>query len=93
MFEFVGLEHSSKNTMILAVKRAGGGVDRRNRALGEIAVLKSFYGITSQHLETLLAATAPIGIGVPATVPDWAGDSNPVDTTPVTGSCGSRRSD
>ena len=93
VFEFVGLEHSSKNKMILAVKRAGGGVDRRNRALGEIAVLKSFYGITSQHLETLLAATAPIGIGVPATVPDWAGDSNPVDTTPVTGSCGSRRSD
>jgi Methyltransferase domain len=54
VFEFVGLEETSKNKMILAVKRGVSTPDQRDRALGEIAALKAFYGITSQHLETLL---------------------------------------
>ena len=56
VFEFVALEHTSKNKMILAV--------RRERALDRAAVqaqireIKSFYGIREHCLETLLAAGA-----------------------------------
>jgi hypothetical protein len=57
VFEFIGLEETSKNKMILAVKRAAAKPDQRERAQGEIAALKAFYGITSQHLETLLSAS------------------------------------
>jgi 2-polyprenyl-3-methyl-5-hydroxy-6-metoxy-1,4-benzoquinol methylase len=57
VFEFIGLEETSKNKMILAVKRSTSKPDQRDRAQGEIAALKAFYGITSQHLETLLSAS------------------------------------
>jgi len=54
VFEFVSLEHTSKNKMILAVRRER-DVDRA--ALdAEIAVLASFYGVREQRLQTLLAA-------------------------------------
>ena len=54
VFEFVSLEHTSKNKMILARRRdATAGDDARARA--ELAELKSFYGIRSQTLESLLA--------------------------------------
>jgi hypothetical protein len=55
VFEFVGLEETSKNKMILAVKRAAARPDQRDRAQGDIAALKAFYRITSQHLEALLS--------------------------------------
>jgi SAM-dependent methyltransferase len=52
VFEFVTSEHTRKNTMIAAVRRAGAG--RAAEALGEYEALKSFYGIESQRLECLL---------------------------------------
>ena len=66
VFEFVSLEHTSKNKMILA-KRRGEGAGHEARARSELADLKSFYGIREQCLETLLesrgaprrASTAP----------------------------------
>ena len=56
VFEFVALEHTRKNKMILAVKRA---TPRNNdAALAQIQVLKQFFGVREQCLETLLG-TAP----------------------------------
>ncbi|HGY9624633.1 SAM-dependent methyltransferase [Pseudomonas juntendi] len=52
VFEFISLEHTNKNKMILAVKRRQ-PVD--NRALLEkIGQLKAFYGVQEHCLETLL---------------------------------------
>jgi hypothetical protein len=54
IFEFIGLEHTSKNKMILAQKRRKA---KDNQAvLQQIAALKAFYGITEHCLETLLQA-------------------------------------
>ena len=63
VFEFVALEHTSKNKMILAVRRPGPqdtpqAVRRRAEALAQIAELKRFYGIREHCLETLLAEPA-----------------------------------
>ena len=53
VFEFVSLEHTSKNKMILAVRRgcAGAGATKLLRQIGDI---KAFYGIREHCLETLL---------------------------------------
>ncbi|GGQ06119.1 class I SAM-dependent methyltransferase [Shewanella litoralis] len=52
VFEFISLEHTSKNKMILAQKRKQ---PRDNSAiLQQIADIKAFYGIKEQCLETLL---------------------------------------
>ena len=54
VFEFVSLEHTNKNKMILAVKRA---VPRpTDEQWQQIRELKGFYGIREQCLETLLVA-------------------------------------
>jgi len=61
VFEFVALEHTNKNKMILARRKAGADA-QAERARAEVADLKSFYGIREQCLETLLqrrAAAAP----------------------------------
>ena len=60
VFEFVALEHTSKNKMILAVRRQGRqdtpqAERRRADVLAQIAELKRFYGIREHCLETLLA--------------------------------------
>jgi SAM-dependent methyltransferase len=52
VFEFVSLEHTSKNKMILATRRSGAG--DAVRALGQVRDIKDFYGIREQCLETLL---------------------------------------
>jgi SAM-dependent methyltransferase len=52
VFEFVSLEHTSKNKMILGVKRAQS--IRPESVLAQIRELKAFYGIRDQCLETLL---------------------------------------
>ncbi|MDD8058248.1 class I SAM-dependent methyltransferase [Shewanella metallivivens] len=53
VFEFISLEHTSKNKMILAQKRKQ---PRDNSAiLKQIADIKAFYGIKEQCLETLLS--------------------------------------
>ena len=52
VFEFISLEHTSKNKMILAQKR---GATRDNQQiLQQIAAIKSFYGIQEHCLEALL---------------------------------------
>jgi hypothetical protein len=52
VFEFISLEHTSKNKMILAQKRK---TPRDNsEILQQIVDIKAFYGITAQCLETLL---------------------------------------
>ncbi len=57
VFEFVALEHTSKNKMILAVKRPQPlSAARRAELLAQIAEVKAFYGLREQCLETLLAA-------------------------------------
>ncbi len=55
VFEFVSLEHTSKNKMILAVRRERHV--QRVALLRQIADIKAFYGVREQCLETLLAAT------------------------------------
>ena len=57
VFEFVALEHTSKNKMILARRKAGADT-QAERARAEVADLKSFYGIREQCLETLLQRRA-----------------------------------
>lgn len=54
VFEFVALEHTSKNKMILAVKKAKSAA-KRQEILDQIAQIKQFYGIQEHCLETLLA--------------------------------------
>ncbi len=54
IFEFVSLEHTSKNKMILGVK--GSGPVKQAELLGQIREIKEFYGIREHCLETLLMA-------------------------------------
>lgn len=61
VFEFVALEHTSKNKMILAVRRADdapGEARRRGEALRQIEEIKAFYGLREHCLEQLLQADA-----------------------------------
>lgn len=58
VFEFISLEHTNKNKMILAVKRASTGSPAT--VLAQIAEIKQFYGIKEQCLESLLKADALI---------------------------------
>lgn len=52
VFEFISLEHTSKNKMILATKRKQ--TRDNSDVLQQIAELKAFYGIKQQCLERLL---------------------------------------
>jgi SAM-dependent methyltransferase len=54
VFEFVSTEHTQKNTMIAATRRASDAEGERERALREYRELKEFYGIREQRLERLL---------------------------------------
>jgi hypothetical protein len=54
VFEFISLEHTNKNKMILAVKRAR--AKAADEAVAQVRDLKAFYGIQAQCLETLLKA-------------------------------------
>ena len=56
VFEFISLEHTNKNKMILAVKRAA--APDATALLEKIQALKAFYAIESHTLETLLRADA-----------------------------------
>jgi SAM-dependent methyltransferase len=57
VFEFVALEHTSKNKMILATRRESHS-GRRAERLAQVAELKAFYGLREQCLESLLGADA-----------------------------------
>ena len=54
VFEFIALEHTSKNKMILAVKRPRPAAGRREAALRQVAEIKAFYGVREHALESLL---------------------------------------
>ena len=54
MFEFISLDHTNKNKMILAVKRAEPVAPAQ--LLQKIEELKAFYHISEHCLETLLRA-------------------------------------
>jgi SAM-dependent methyltransferase len=54
VFEFISLEHTNKNKMILAVKRAE--PQDPTQLLAKIGELKAFYHISEHCLETLLRA-------------------------------------
>jgi SAM-dependent methyltransferase len=54
VFEFISLEHTNKNKMILAVKRTQARSSDEVRA--QIRDVKAFYGIQAQCLEQLLQA-------------------------------------
>src|SRR5687767_9260951 len=58
VFEFVSSEHTRKNTMIAAIRRAAAW--DRGAALAEYRALKEFYGIREQRLEKLLCDYAPL---------------------------------
>ncbi len=58
VFEFVSLEHTAKNKMILAVKRPQAAAP--DTVLAQVRELKGFYGIREQCLETLLRSDALI---------------------------------
>lgn len=54
IFEFVPIEHTPKNNMIVAI-RQDKKRDHRLALQGRIDALKAFYGIAEQRLENLLA--------------------------------------
>ncbi len=54
VFEFISLEHTNKNKMILAVKRRQ--LADSTALLEKIGQLKAFYGVQEHCLETLLRA-------------------------------------
>lgn len=54
VFEFIALEHTSKNKMIMAVKRQHPA--KNTELLAQIQALKTFYCIQEQCLESLLQA-------------------------------------
>lgn len=65
VFEFISLEHTSKNKMILAQKRKKS--TDNSQVLQQIAALKAFYGIKQHTLETLLANAAAEAVGTVGT--------------------------
>lgn len=58
VFEFVSLEHTSKNKMILAVKNKQ--KYNKEALLSQVAEIKRFYGIDQHYLERLLNITHEI---------------------------------
>jgi len=57
VFEFVSPEHTSKNKMVLAVRRAQPLSDAQQQVLhDQVQALKAFYGVTQHALETMLDA-------------------------------------
>lgn len=59
VFEFVTLEHTRKNKMILAVKRAQPlAAAARNDVLAQVDELKRYFGVREHCLQTLLQAEA-----------------------------------
>jgi hypothetical protein len=59
VFEFISLEHTNKNKMILAVKRTSPTAP--TELLAKIQDLKTFYNINEHCLETLLQADGLLG--------------------------------
>jgi len=66
VFEFIGGEHTAKNTMITAVKRDK-EVNNVPHLESRLADFLEFYGVKEQHLATLLGVDLPWGGGEAAT--------------------------
>jgi SAM-dependent methyltransferase len=62
VFEFVSTEHTRKNTIIAATRRASDAEGERERALREYRELKEFYGIREQRLERLLCENSSLAV-------------------------------
>jgi SAM-dependent methyltransferase len=65
VFEFISPEHTSKNKMVLAVRRAQPLPESQRQALlAQVQALKAHYGVERQALESLLAGepAEPAGI-------------------------------
>ncbi len=77
VFEFVALEHTAKNKMILAVRRTT-PVRTSARAWHDIDALKQAYGIRVQCLETLLRADGRAETGGAADSADDSAAEAPV---------------
>lgn len=58
VFEFISLEHTNKNKMILAVKKTNINVKEQAKILAQIANIKDYYNIQEHCLETLLNESA-----------------------------------
>lgn len=57
--EFVSPEHTARNRIVLAVRRATApAAAERGRILDQVRALKDFFGVRTQYLENLLAADA-----------------------------------
>ncbi len=74
VFEFISPEHTSKNKMVLAVRRAQPLPAAQQAALRtQVTELKSFYGVREQYLESLFdaddGATSPPPPPPPPTLP------------------------
>jgi len=60
VFEFISPEHTSKNKMVLAVRRPQPlPAAQRQAILDQVAALQAHYGVRQQALARLLAADAP----------------------------------
>ena len=61
VFEFISSEHTAKNKMIFAVRRADALSQAKQLALHQqIGALKDFYGVTSHCLEDLLVGAGQL---------------------------------
>ena len=58
VFEFISLEHTNKNKMILAVKKAKNNPKEQAKIFEQVAQIKAYYGIEDHCLETLLKESA-----------------------------------
>ena len=58
VFEFISLEHTNKNKMILAVKKSKVNLQEQAKIVSQIANIKEYYGIQDHCLETLLKESA-----------------------------------
>ena len=56
VFEFVSLEHTNKNKMILAIKKST--IGDTDQCFAQIEAIKAFYGIQEHCLESLLQQEA-----------------------------------
>jgi hypothetical protein len=64
VFEFISPEQTSKNRMVLAVRRARPLPPAQLQAVqDELAALKAFFGVRQQTLETLLAGAGAAAAG------------------------------
>lgn len=71
VFEFVSLEHTSKNKLLLAVQRAPGAddADRRAARRAEADALAAHFGVREQRLATLICRGTAARLGDPSAWP------------------------